>query len=219
MRHLPVVWRRWVVPLIVLAWLSAPALGSVIPVDDFTRDLAGWNPKVFVGQTHYRNVEYRGRAALQADSMGSASGLVRPIDIDLHKTPYLNWSWAVQERLHGIDELRKTGDDYPARVYVIYSVGPFFWQTRAINYVWSSSQPPGSVWPNAFTANSTMVAVRGPGDTLTEWRSEKRNVLEDIRQLTGDSISNIEAVAIMTDTDNSGQQARAWYGGLFFSAE
>lgn len=219
LRRRPGTWGGWVASLLILGWSSVSALATTATFDDLTRDLDDWQKRAFTGETRYQPVEYRGRSALQADSMASASGLVRPLAIDLRKTPYLNWSWAVRERLAGVDERSRTGDDYPARVYVIFSTGPFFWQTRAINYVWSSNQMPGSVWPNSFTEKSTMVAVRGPEDTLAEWHQEKRNVLDDIRRLTGEAIDNLDAVAIMTDTDNSGRKARAWYGGLFFSAQ
>jgi hypothetical protein len=32
-------------------------------------------------------------------------------------------------------------------------------------------------------------------------------------------VNSIEGVAIMTDTDNSGQEARALYGEIYFTAE
>lgn len=218
LRACPLPGRRWIAPLVVLGWLGGQASAASTPGEGLSHDFSGWQTKVFAGETRYQPVEFLSRAALQADSMGTASGLVRRTRIDLRTTPYLNWSWAVRGRLGGVDEHAKSGDDYPARVYVIFSTGPFFWQTRAINYVWSNNQPPGTVWPNAFTAKSTMVAVRGPDDTLATWYDEKRNVAEDIRRLTGESVDQLEAVAIMTDTDNSGGKTRAWYGGLFFSA-
>jgi len=208
----------WIVPLWLSTWQSAPALANLTDQGDFARNLSAWEKKIFAGETRYQAVTYQGQDAVQADSMQSASGLVLRVSVDLRQTPYLNWSWAIQDRLAVGDEHSKAGDDYPARVYVIFSTGPFFWQTRAINYVWSSQQMPGSHWPNAYTEKSTMVAVRGPTDPLGAWRSEKRNVLDDIRQLTGEAVFTIDAVAIMTDTDNSGLKARAWYGGLYFSA-
>lgn len=202
---------------ILLFWLLRPAVADIIPISDFARFPAGWESHTFKGETRYAPVTHRGQDALEAESLGSASGLIRRVEIDLRETPYLNWSWAVANRLQVSNEHAKAGDDYPARIYVIFSTGPFFWQTRTINYVWSNHQMQGSVWANAFTDKSTMVAIRGPEDTMENWHSEKRNVFEDIRRLTGREINEINAVAIMTDTDNSGQQARAWYGRIFFS--
>ncbi|GAB4353115.1 MAG: DUF3047 domain-containing protein [Gammaproteobacteria bacterium] len=203
--------------LILLVALLRPAAADTVSVADFAQFPQGWESRSFLGETRYAPAVYEGRPALEAHSQGTASGLIRRISVDLRTTPYLNWSWAIANRLQVDDEHRREGDDYPARVYVIFSTGPFFWQTRTLNYVWSNRQPPGSVWPNAFTEKSTMVALRGPGDSTARWYEEKRNVFEDIRRLTGTEIDEIKAVALMTDTDNTGQQARAWYGRIYFS--
>lgn len=154
---------------------------------------------------------------LRATTQGQASGLFKEVDIDLNKTPYLNWSWQVQNLFKGNDERSKQGDDYPARIYVVVSGGLFFWKTKAINYVWSSNQPAGSEWPNAYTDNAKMIAVRA-GDAQTgQWVSERRNVREDLQRLFGDDITQIDAVAVMVDGDNTGQSATSYFGDIFFS--
>ena len=43
-----------------------------------------------------------------------------------------------------------------------------------------------------------------------------RNVLEDFRQAFGTDPPLITGVAIMTDTDNTGESATAYYGDLVF---
>jgi hypothetical protein len=59
-----------------------------------------------------------------------------------------------------------------------------------------------------------MVALRsGPGDG---WVTERRNLREDFRRLHGVDVERIDAVAIMTDCDDRGTAAQAWYGGLRF---
>ncbi|MFO7592455.1 MAG: DUF3047 domain-containing protein [Pseudomonadota bacterium] len=182
-------------------------------------DLSDWQEKSFEGMTDYRLVNKDNRTVLRARSEGAASGRFKEVKIDLDKTPVLHWSWRVDNLLEGVDERSKAGDDYPARVYVVFSGGLFFWRTRAINYVWSSNQPEGAVWPNAFTANARMLAVQSGPERLGRWVSEQRNVAEDYRRLFGEEPGNVDAVAIMTDTDNSGQSATAWYGDIRFSAE
>jgi hypothetical protein len=180
-------------------------------------ELGGWKTKSFHGMTRYRLVTQDGRQVLEAESKGSASGLVREMRVDLEKWPYLNWSWRVKDVLTGIDERTKAGDDYPARVYVIVSGGIAFWRTRTLVYVWSSRQPAGSTWENAFTGNARVMALRsGPA---TGWETEQRDVRADFKKCFDDDITFIDAVAIMTDTDNSQQEATAWYGDIFFSRE
>ena len=84
-------------------------------------------------------------------------------------------------------------------------------------YVWSSRQPVGSIWENAFTANARVMALQsGKG---SGWATEHRDVRADFRKCFDDGISFIDAVAIMTDTDNSRQEAAAWYGDIFFSTQ
>lgn len=182
-------------------------------------NLQDWQPKEFKGRTQYSLVFADGRPALLARSRASASGLFREIDIDLTKTPYLHWSWRIDNTLGDHDETTKGGDDYPARVYVVVSGGVFFWRTRAVNYVWSSNRPVGSTWPNAYTGNAKMIAVRSGDGELGHWREERRNVREDLRRLFGADITRIQAVAVMTDSDDTGGAATAYYGKLYFSAE
>jgi hypothetical protein len=181
-------------------------------------DISDWEKKEFSGETSYQLVSIDNRHALRARSNASASGLVRKIEVDLNKTPYMNWSWKVDAILDNVDETTKAGDDYPARVYIVVSDGFFFWQTRALSYSWASKQAKGSSWPNAFTDNATMVAVQSGDERVGEWVQEKRNILEDIKNLIGIDATSINAVAIMTDTDNSKQSATAYYGDIFFTS-
>jgi hypothetical protein len=181
-------------------------------------DLSGWRPQRFRGDTAYRIVALDGQRVLRADSVQSASGLVRRQRVDLTRTPFLHWRWRVENVLQGVDERTKAGDDYPARIYVIVSGGLLFWKTRALDYVWSSNQPPGSVWPNAFTGNVMMLAVESGPERVGHWVEERRNVRQDLALYFGERVDAVDAVALMTDTDNSGRSALAYYGDIYFAA-
>lgn len=184
-----------------------------------TSDLKEWQTKAFQGETRYTFDEKSGRRALFADSRSAASGLYREIRVDLRRTPWLHWSWRVDRVLNGVDERTKAGDDYPARVYVVVAGGAAFWKTRSLVYVWSSNQPVGATWHNAFTSNARVMALRSGTRDAGQWVSEKRDIRADFRQLFGEDIEQIDAVALMTDTDNSGQSATAWYGDIYFTAQ
>ena len=206
--------------LLTLVFSWAAAAESTLPIGQFSAgSLAGWEPKSFNGETQYTLVENSGRQVLRAKSNSTASGLVRKIIVDLRQTPYLNWSWRVGNVLAGVNERSKQGDDFAARVYVVVSGGAFFWKTRSLVYVWSNNQPQGSTWKNPFTSNARVMALRSGSTEAGQWVSEKRNVRADFETLFGDTIDTIDAVAIMTDTDNSGQAATAWYGDIYFSAQ
>lgn len=211
-------------PWLHLAALSLPLLAWAaaerVDIARFSQgDLASWQTKVFAGETRYALESVDGRLALRADSSAAASGRYREIRVDLGKTPILHWSWKVEHVLTGADERTRAGDDYPARVYVVFSSGLAFWRTRAINYVWSSGQPVGSRWPNAFTGNARMIAVESGAERAGAWVDERRDVYADYRLLFGEEPSSVVAIAIMTDTDNTGATATAWYGDIWFSGE
>jgi len=199
--------------------LLAQAADETVVIGRFSAgDLTDWQPKAFQGETRYAFDDQSGRRALFAQSQGTASGLYREIRVDLNRTPWLNWSWRVDRVLKGVDERTQSGDDYPARVYVVVSGGAAFWKTRSLIYVWSSHQPVGATWNNAFTGNARVMALRSGIQDAGRWVSEKRNIRTDFRQLFGEDLDAIDAVALMTDTDNSGQTATAWYGDLEFTA-
>ena len=89
-----------------------------------------------------------------------------------------------------------------------------FWKTKAINYIWANRLPAGESLPNAYTSNAVMVAVESGNDKAGTWVREERNIYEDYRALFGKEPPDLGAVAIMTDTDNTGEEATAWYGDI-----
>lgn len=182
-------------------------------------DKNGWENHSFEGLTNYSLILDKNTTVLKAESQASASGLVNRTRIDLDKTPFLNWQWKVDKSLYRLAETFKEGDDFAARIYIIVDGGVFFWNTLALNYVWSSSQPINSLWDNPFTSNAKMIAIQTGDKNSNQWQTEKRNVREDLRRAYGKDIRIIDAIAIMTDTDNSGQKATAYYGDIYFSKD
>jgi hypothetical protein len=187
-------------------------------IDDFSSDkLDGWKVRSFDGDTQYQIVELEGRPVLKAETLKSASALYRKVDVDLRKTPYLNWSWRV-ENIHAIDDQRvKAGDDFSARVYVVVKTGFLPWQTRALNYVWSNTAVDEDPWPNPFTANAIMIPLRFGPVGVGQWHRERVNVREDYFQQFNQWIDHIDGIAIMSDSDNAGGSATAYYGAISFS--
>ncbi len=205
----------------LLVSVGATATSNRIDIGNFSSsDLDGWEDQSFVGHTMYSFANGDRGTVLSAVSKGSASGIGKRMKIDLNKTPYVNWSWRVDKGLAALNERSKAGDDYAARLYVVKSGGALVWNTKAVNYVWSGNQKREQAWPNAFRPkNAVMVAARGADDETGVWVHEKRNVKEDFQRLFGKNISSIDAIAIMTDTDNSGMTAKASYGDIYFTAE
>jgi len=64
-----------------------------------------------------------------------------------------------------------------------------------------------------------MIAIESGSDYLGKWLTYKRNIKEDYKNLFGDDVRYVDAVAIMTDTDNAHGKAKAYYGEIYFSSE
>lgn len=210
---------------VLFSCLLIPALSLLADdglfISEFSKNsLEGWEEKSFSGQTSYMLEADADNTVLIAKASSSASGLGKKIRVDLNKTPFINWSWKIDNRLEGLDETSKDGDDYVARLYVVKTAGAFVWKTKALNYVWSGNQAKETVWPNAFKPkNAMMLSVRGKEDQIGQWYTEKRNVRDDFKKVFGKDIDSIDAIAIMTDTDNSKREASAAYGEIFFSVD
>jgi hypothetical protein len=182
-------------------------------------DTSGWEIRGFAGATDYLLTRIDGKQVLVADSRQSASAYYKKIKVDLEKTPILNWSWRKEQSIDPGNELDKNGDDFVARIYVVKSGGLFFWNTVALNYVWSYQHKRNDTWNNPFAGDKgKMLAQRDASDPQATWFKEQRNVAMDFKALLGKDIRQIDGVAIMTDSDNSGLSARALYGDIYFSS-
>jgi hypothetical protein len=194
---------------------------SIISVGQFSQGkIDKWEPEKFINETLYSLVKLDGQSVLKAVSQNSASGLIKKIRIDLEKYPFLNWQWRIENKLSGeFDEKQKQGDDYAARIYAVASGGIAFWNTRAVNYVWAKNSPKDATWPNAFAKNNAvMKALRSSEAMVSVWHNEKRNIRSDFKTLFGKDMKFIDAVVIMTDTDNTKNYALSYYGDIYFSS-
>ena len=194
--------------------LGAMAAGRILLIDDFEHGLnPGWQEKVFHGHTRYRVVAGEGGHVLRAESRDAASGLIFRIRYDPGRYPLLRWRWKVANVLPGGDAHKKSGDDYAARIYVIFpSWLP--WRTRSLNYIWANRLPKGAHLPNPFFAGAVMIAVESGPRRTGRWVAEERNVDADYRRVFGEKPPQVGAIAVMTDTDNTGGSAVAWYDDI-----
>ncbi|MDR4493239.1 MAG: DUF3047 domain-containing protein [Nitrospirales bacterium] len=198
----------------------------------------GWQPLTFEKipeHTRYELVSDEGQVVVKATSHQSSSGLTREITINPKDYPVVEWRWKVKNILAEGDVTKKSGDDYPARLYITFEydnskVG-FFEKIKyetiklvygkyppigAINYIWESTSPIGTVLPNPYTDRVSMFVIESGSRKLNQWIVEERNILEDYRRAFGEDPPNISGVAIMTDTDNTKESAVAYYGDIVF---
>ncbi|MBI3344635.1 MAG: DUF3047 domain-containing protein [Gammaproteobacteria bacterium] len=202
---------------------------------------AGWEPLIFPKiskHTDYELVKDNDTLVVKAVSEAAASGLTRKVAIDLSKTPILHWRWKVDNVIQKSDVTRKEGDDYAARIYITfayeadkvgfgkklkYNAGKLLFGSElpigAINYIWESKTPKDTIVDNAYTDFVKMVVVESGAANAGQWMEETRNVYEDYKKAFGEEPPMISGVAIMTDTDNTGETATAYYGDIIFTGK
>ncbi len=197
----------WLIPGILQA-------SAEMVLDDYRTGLSPkWKEKSFEGHTLYRVTDEAGIQCILAQSHNAASALYYEISYNPKDHPILAWRWKIAGVLEKGDARTKAGDDYPARVYVVFP-SVLFWRTKALNYIWANRLPKGQALPNAYTANTIMIAVESGPDRQGQWVEEKRDIYVDFQRHFGEPPPDVGAIAIMTDTDNTGEEATAWYGPI-----
>ncbi len=228
------------------AFVSAqPA--EIIEVGKFSSAHAGsdfpsaWKPLTFkkVKQhTRYTLVADNGVVVVKAASNSSASGLIRKVEIDPKIYPVVTWRWKVTKIYEKGDVTKKKGDDYAARIYITFKYDPdkagFFEKLKyetaktlygeyppvaALNYIWASNAPEGTIVPNPYTHQAIMIAVESGAQKLNNWVEEVRNIYQDYKKAYGEEPTIISGVAIMTDSDNTKESAVSYFGDIIFHKE
>lgn len=215
--------------VIEVAKFSSGTVGQAMP--------DGWKPLTFKKipkHTSYEVVKDRGVTIVKAVSEASASGLIKPVVIDPKEYPIVRWRWKVDNVLQRSDVALKEGDDFPARLYITFEYDPdkvsvgkklkfkagqaLFGDIpiAALNYIWETKTPVGTIVENAYTDFAKMVIVESGTQKVGMWIDEERNIYEDYKKAFGEEPPMINGVAIMSDTDNTKEQATAYYGDIVF---
>jgi len=225
----PVAARAESPSVIEVAKFSSGRVGQTMP--------DGWKPLIFKKipkHTSYEVVKDGGVTIVKAVSEASASGLIKPVMIDPKEYPIVRWRWKVDNVLRGSDVALKEGDDFPARLYITFEYDPdkvsfgkkFKFKAgqvlfgdipiAALNYIWDTKAPIGTIVENAYTNFAKMVIVESGTQKVGIWIDEERNIYEDYKKAFGEEPPMINGVAIMSDTDNTKEQATAYYGDIVF---
>ncbi|NIM52872.1 MAG: DUF3047 domain-containing protein, partial [Gemmatimonadales bacterium] len=111
--------------------------------------------------TRYAAVLDDGEMVLEADSRSAASGLWRRVSIDAPVAGRLSWRWKIEHVIPGgRDERRKAGDDYAARVFVVFGGEFGSRKARAICYVWAAREPVGSMYRSPYLEQVATIVVQ-----------------------------------------------------------
>jgi hypothetical protein len=177
------------------------------------------------------------RTVLRVKSIGSASGVLKRLEIDLKKFPVLVWRWKINRVVGMAIESRKDRNDSAARVRVIFGKaapkplkGPpeivkifksFGFQKGGkeppgfkIDYIWGNNVHKGDVIDYPGSKEHKMVVVESGNKGANRWVWEKRNLIEDFQQFFRRSPSTLIGIVVLTDTDQTNEGVIAHYSSI-----
>lgn len=185
--------------------------------------------------TRFDLVQSEGRTVLRASSEAAAATLAHRLRVEPADWPRLAWRWRVSRVLQNADLTTKAGDDYAARLYVLFDypaeklsfgdrvkiglVRTIYGQelpAAALCYVWDNRHPVGmSTW-SAYTDRVRMIVVESGTGHAGQWRDEQRNLANDFRAAFGEEPPPVSGIALAADTDNTGESVTAFFGDVAF---
>ncbi len=212
--------------LFLVTWIAVVGVragddpGDVIKVEDFSRFKAstfpeGWKSRGGDGSKIY-SVKADQESYLEARAINSAVSIAKKFEYDLKVYPFLSWQWRVLELPKGGDERYKKTGDSAAAIYVIF---PGRFRPDNIKYVWSASLPIGATTESPYNSKTKIVVLQNHCSPLGTWVSEKVNVYEDYKRLFGDEPEHVQAIGLMSDSDNTDSMAEADYKGISISRQ
>lgn len=207
--------------------LSTPAEGG------------GWMPWQMPGKhfVAFEPVRVEGQPALRVQADASVSILRQRFEPALPGTGRIRFAWRADALPEGAQLHESGGDDAAVRVLLAFEGDRTRWSARThrlselsrlltgeplpyatLAYVWSAADAPGTVVMNPRTDRIRKLVLDSGAQHLGQWRTHERDIRADFVSVFGEEPGPLVAVALMTDTDNTGSRLQAWYGPLLLQA-
>ena len=196
----------------------------------------GWNfyrIAPFKKNTVYRLENYQGKTVLSANSKTSASGLAVKLRPRQAANLLLQWDWKAINPIVKADNADGYADDAPLRILVAFDGNksklplkekmtfemanlisgqemPF----ATLMYIWSGKSPVDTIITNAHTSRIKMIVVDSGWDNLGQWHKHQRDLAADYKRAYGEAPGEVIGIALLTDTDNTKSEVRAFYGDI-----
>ena len=223
---------------------SADKLDPLVARDDIKKfsaqpanePLRGWSfyrLAPYKKNTAYRLENYQGRTVLSANAKKSASGLAVKLKPRPSQHLWLEWEWKATGTLDKANNLDRYADDAPLRILVAFDgdrskltlkdkmVGELAqimsgqeMPYATLMYIWSPNGQLNQIKPNSHTNRIKMIAVDAGKENLGQWRKHRRDLTADYEAAYGYAPGNLIGIALLTDTDNTNSETKAYYGDI-----
>jgi len=196
--------------------------------EDFA-SLQNWR-HLYLPQVH-RHTTYtieskEGDRCLKTESNASASALVYKGEFDVYEYPKARWCWRVDNVYQKGDPGKKSGDDYPIRIQIVFKYDPEkatrvkrieyalakkaygeYPPAASLSYVWASRQDQKTIMTSPFSDTIRLVALEKGPRLCNIWREEEVDIVRDYREAFGTDPPHTAGIVIMNDSDNTGERS------------
>jgi hypothetical protein len=140
--------------------------------------------------------------------------LQKKIQISLQASPFLVWDWKVTELPKGGDFRRSGSDDQAAQLIIAFS------SSRFLSYIWDSTAPKGTIAEASAPVFKKIFAVVMQSGTqgLGTWITERRNLIDDYKQVYGEKPEVIEGVRIQINSQHTQSRAESYWHSIAVTA-
>ncbi|UCE72617.1 MAG: DUF3047 domain-containing protein [Nitrospiraceae bacterium] len=226
--------RRILIVIIVFMSITVPASNfraegrEVLLREDFV-DLENWEPLHFPKITEHSEYSIEkegGNSHLKAISDASASAIVMKYEFNVFQFSRIRWRWKISNVFSKGDASKKSGDDYPLRVYVIFNYDPdnaaFGKKIKfelakkiygeypfdsCLSYIWANRQHDERIVSNVFASESKLIILQEGNTNAGVWLDQEINIIEDYHRAFGKDPPAVGRLAIMSDSDNTKESA------------
>jgi hypothetical protein len=198
----------------------------------------GWRPWIVAptkAPTQYELVvdPLTQKVVVQATAVKAASGLQLRLDVDPAARPMMEWDWRLLHPIPAADLSDRHRDDSPARVLLFFDGDRDSLPARertlmetaslvtgqavpfaTLVYAWDNRLAPDTVVPHAVTRQVKTVVVGQGLEPPPGWQRIRRHYVDDYRRAFGAEPGRLIGVGILTDADNTGSMAVAYYGDI-----
>jgi hypothetical protein len=163
---------------------------------------------------------------LKAKSNASASGIIFKEEFNVFEYPKVIWRWKVSNVFKKGNAKKKSGDDYPLRVYIIFKYNSdtaSFGQKikyglakaiygeypphSSLNYIWANKQHNETIITNPYASEAKMLILQTGKENADKWIEQEIDIIKDYRIAFDKDPPAIGSFAIMSDSDNTGESA------------
>jgi hypothetical protein len=181
--------------------------------------------------SEFSYVRKDGRDAMAVSASSSASMVRQKLRIEPAELASVSFSWKVPELIAQADMALREADDSPVRIVLAFEGDRRKFSAKnamlselaramtgedmpyaTLMYVWCNTRAPGAVIVNPRSDRIRKLVVESGAGRLQQWIDYERNIRADYEKALGEAPGALVGIGIMTDSDNTRTDTRAWYG-------